>query len=523
MRASRLVRLCLLVLLAAPAALEPRGLAPAASSQSPTVLTILSRSGTSRVPLTAVGGREYVGVDELAAIFGLIAREDRLAAGLTLTVEGRDILLTADQSVVSVAGRLVSLPAPPVRQGGRWLVPLDFLPRALGPALSQRLDLRAASRLLVAGDLRVPRVVARVQSGAGGVQVTFEISPPVPAHVDAAGGELTVRFEADALDLAIPALPAQTFLLSLAPGDVPGTVRLIPGPRFAVHRATSVPVDAATSRLVVDLLPAAAAGPAPPTGPPAPTGSPEGPPALPVAAPASDLRTVVIDPGHGGEELGTLGPRGTREKDVTLGVARRLRTLIESRLGLRVLLTRDEDRTMGLDERAAVANNNRADVFISLHVNAAATPGMRGAEVYYLSLDRAVQEAQRVARSEDRLPVLGGGTRALDLILWEAAQARHLEHSAVLAGFVQQALAARVPVSPTPIQQAPFRVLVGANMPAVLVEMGYLSNPQQEQALASPAFQDQLAEALYDAIVAFRAHVARAGLAPAADRRPPPR
>jgi N-acetylmuramoyl-L-alanine amidase len=222
------------------------------------------------------------------------------------------------------------------------------------------------------------------------------------------------------------------------------------------------------------------------------------------------VRTVVIDPGHGGDELGAQGGRGALEKDITLSVARRLRALIESRLGLRVFLTRDDDRMMSLDDRSAYANSQKADVFVSIHANAAVRPAMKGAEVYYLTIDRADAEARRLAESSDaQLPTLGGGTRTIDLILWETAQARYVEQSNALANFVEQALRSRVEMSPRAVQQAPFRVLVGANMPAVLVEIGYLSNPDQEQQLTSGNYQDLVAQALLDGITRFRTHVER--------------
>jgi N-acetylmuramoyl-L-alanine amidase len=214
---------------------------------------------------------------------------------------------------------------------------------------------------------------------------------------------------------------------------------------------------------------------------------------------------VVIDPGHGGEEEGAKGPNGTLEKDVTLSVARRLKASLEARLGIRAILTRDADRTIRLDERAAVANNNKADLFISLHANASVRPASAGAEVFYLSLDEYGEEGARVARGEsEALPVFGGGTREIEVILWEMAQARYIERSAQLASHVEAALRERVPMSPRAIQQAPFRVLVGANMPAVLVEMGFISNAQEEQALAADARQNAIVQSLVDAIVRFR-------------------
>ena len=310
-----------------------------------------------------------------------------------------------------------------------------------------------------------------------------------------------MQFDADALDLSLPTVPSQPFLVSLAPGDTPSTVVLTLGPRYATHRDTNTLADAGSGRITIDLLPATTeAAPQP-----APSPAPDTRVVVPTQAPSTGLRTVVIDPGHGGDETGTQGAKGTQEKEITLAVARRLRTLIEGRLGLKVFLTRDDDRTMSLDDRSAFANNHRADVFISLHANSAVRPALKGAEVYYLTVERADAEARKKAEdSGTSLPALGGGSRAVDLILWETAQARYLEQSATLAGFIEQALRAKIEMSPRAIQQSPLRVLVGASMPATLVEMGYLSNADQETQLASAAYQDQIAQSLLDALIKFR-------------------
>ena len=239
-------------------------------------------------------------------------------------------------------------------------------------------------------------------------------------------------------------------------------------------------------RVVIDVLAATTPAPTPPPGtpPPATPTPPAEPPPLLDITPAGGIRTIVIDAGHGGDETGARGPQGTLEKNVTLGVARRLKAEIEARLGVRVILTRDADATVGLDERAAVANNNKADLFISLHANASVRSSAAGAEVFYLSLEEYGDQAQRIAKGEtEALPVFGGGVRDIEVILWEMAQARYIEQSAVLAQAVEGALRERVPMSPRAIQQAPFRVLVGANMPAVLVEMGFITNAEQEKQL----------------------------------------
>ena len=477
------------------------GLSFLASAQAPSI-AVVSREGRKPLPVTIINNQDYVAIDDVNTAFATTSREDRLAGGLTITARGRSIVLTENQNVVSVAGRLVTLPSPPVRRDGRWFVPADFLPRALAAALDTRLDLRRSARLLIVGDLRVPRVVARIDAGANNVAVTFDITPNTETRVNAQQGRLIVQFDADVLDLSIPLVPPQGFLQNVTPGDTPVTIALTLGPRYALHRVTTSQPDAGSGRLTIDLMPATTdvvPAPAPPAA------APDTRLVIPTPGPSTGLRTVVLDPGHGGDELGTQGAKGTLEKEITLSVARRLRTLIESRLGLKVFLTREDDRTMSLDERSAFANNHHADVFLSIHANSAVRPSIKGAEVYYLTVERADAEARKKAdENATTLPALGGGNRAIDLILWETAQARYLEQSATLAGFIEQAMRPRVEMSPRAVQQAPFRVLVGANMPAALVEIGYLSNADQEGQIATASYQDQVAQALLDALIKFR-------------------
>lgn len=498
---------------------------PPAAQAPPSGLRVLSREGTRTLSTVTANNQELVALDDVAQAFGLTLREDQLAGGVTLSAGSRSIIITPDQPVVSVAGRLVSLTAAPVKQGPRWLLPLDFLSRAVGLVLETRFDLRRPSRLLIVGDLRVPRIVSRVEATPGGVSVTFDVTPATPARVVVEPGRLVAVFEGDALDITMPAVPPQDFLQAVQPGETPTSVRLITGPKFGMHRATTTQPDPGSARLVVELLPSTTDAPPPTSGPP---GAPAPPtptdlPPSPLPIPAPGVRTIVIDAGHGGDDIGARSADGTQEKDVTLSVARRLRTMIEGGLGLRVFLTRDDDRTMTLDERSAYANSQKADAFLSIHANAAIRPGVKGAEVYYLSLDPAEADAGRLSQSSGTtLPVLGGGTRTIDLIPWDAAQARYLDHSATLAGMVEQGLRARIEMSPRALQQAPFRVLVGANMPAVLTEIGYLSNAEQARALATPAYQDRVAQALFDAVAQFRASFERAP-APAAAPGPGPR
>jgi len=241
--------------------------------------------------------------------------------------------------------------------------------------------------------------------------------------------------------------------------------------------------------------------PAPPAA-----GAPPPEPVPPLdLVPSGGLRTVVIDPGHGGSDEGSHGSGGSLEKNVTMSVARRLKGALEARLGVRVILTRDGDSAVGSDERAAVANNNKADLFVSLHANASVRPSATGAEVFYLSLGEYGDEAQQAAAAAgESLPVFGGGTRNIEVVPWRMAQARHIDRSASFAKRVETALRTRVTMSPRALMQAPLRVLVGANMPAVLVEMGFMTNPEQEKQLAGDAYQNDVVQALMDAIIGFR-------------------
>jgi N-acetylmuramoyl-L-alanine amidase len=472
---------------------------------------VLTKDERRPLPVRTLGGQEMFSLDDLAKLFELTIREDALAGGLTVSTRGQTIVLTAGQGLASVGGRLISLPTAPVREGRTWFVPVDFVARALAPAAGTRLELRKPSRLILAGDVRVPRVASAVEPQGALARVILDVAPATPHAVTQEGNRLLVRFEADALDATLPASTAPDIVQAVRMGDGPVVVVDL-GARFASYKASDMPGDRGAVRIVIDVIaqttgatPTPAPAPAPATPTPAPAIPATEPPPLLDLAPAGGLRTVVIDAGHGGEEEGARGPNGTLEKNVTLTVARRLKAALEARLGVRVVLTRDGDQTVGLDERAAVANNNKADIFISLHANASVRSSASGAEVFYLSLAEYGDEALRVARGEsEALPVFGGGTRDIEVILWEMAQARYIEQSALLAQMIESSLRERVMMSPRAIQQAPFRVLVGANMPAVLIELGFITNPEQERLLTSDGFQSSLVQAVVDSLIRYR-------------------
>jgi len=464
-------------------------------------LRLVSSTGTRTIPTIQNGDTELVALDDLTALFAVTVKEDAVARAFTVTYKGKTVVLSQNQALASISGRLVSMPASPAKISNRWYVPVEFIGRALSLVYDSPLELRKASRLVILGPLRVPRVVVHHDATAPQGRITIDLVPTVGHQVVQEPTRLLIKLDADLLDLTLPQIQSQGFVTAVHPGEPQTTLVVELGPRFGSVKAADAPLDPDGTRITLDLFPAPESTSAPSPSSPSSAPLPSSPPS---ALGSPSVHTIVIDPGHGGDETGARGAKGTLEKAVTLSVARRLKAALETKLGARVLLTREGDQTVGLDQRAALANNNKAELFLSLHVNASLRRTASGAEVFYLSLDRADEEARRVAESEGvAMPVFGGGTREIDVILWEMAQARHIEQSAGLARAIERSLRTSVPMSPRAIQQAPFRVLVGANMPAVLVEMGYITNGEQEGQLGGESLQARLVAALADAIGRF--------------------
>ena len=464
----------------------------------PTPLTQIAREGRRVVPTVMVSGQELIGLDDVAALFQVTVAEDAPTGSVTVTYRGRTIVLSSTQPIASVNGRVVTLPAPVTRSGRRLLVPVEFLTRALVGVYDRRIDLRKTSRLLIVGDVTVPRVVARVDAVGPPTRVTIEVSPaaPVTATVDA--GRVIVRVEADALDLALPSAGGG-LVDQIRAGDQPNTIVLILGGGAAMPRTATATADG-VARVTVEVpstAPAPVESAIPPAAPPAAS-------EVLSAATRRQFDLVAIDPGHGGNDPGVRTADGVEEKELTLDVARRLRQRLETRLGVRAILTREDDRAMAIDERAAFANNSKADLFLSLHANGALGAGMAGAEVYLLSLDLEGEAVRRRSRTDAvSLPALGG-RRVLEVVPWNLAQAAHIETSATFSTMLEEELRRRVPMSPRAVQRAGMRVLTGANMPAALVEMAYLTNADQAGKSRTEDFRNTVADALYEAIARFR-------------------
>jgi N-acetylmuramoyl-L-alanine amidase len=479
--------------------------------------TVYLADGKHALPFRTSGSVELVGLEPVATLFGLTIAEDTLVGGLTVRGKGQTILLIPGQSFASIGpGRVVSLPGPVQRDRGAWQVPIEFLQKAVGPALNLKIDIRKPARVVLVGDVRLPQITGRFDRQGPNGRLVFDIEPSTPHRVTRQGNRLTIRFDAVALDMT----PVSGLVPEFVSGvHADGTSILVDlGPSTTSYRADDI------DPTHLDITLQAPAPPPPPPPPPTPAAAPNAAPASPAApargqvpeasAPprpiidpsAGTLRTVVLDPGHGGDDAGVKGVAGTIEKDYVLQFARRLKSAIEGRIGLRVLLTRDADDNTPVDKRTALANNNKADLFISLHANGSVRPTVGGVQVLSLRLDDYKGRTDVPQNTEAPVPVVGGGTRLIDVLPWDLAQIGFTEASATIATLLEQHLDdAHVPCLTRPAAQLPLRSLVGANMPAIMVELGFLSNPGDEQALTSA----ERPQAIIDAILATLGDIRR--------------
>jgi N-acetylmuramoyl-L-alanine amidase len=208
---------------------------------------------------------------------------------------------------------------------------------------------------------------------------------------------------------------------------------------------------------------------------------------------------IVIDAGHGGHDTGTIGPNGLLEKDVVLDVAKRLGRLLESRLGAEVIYTRQDDTFIPLETRTAIANRERADLFISIHANSSRDSDARGVETYYLNFTSS-PEALEVAARENA--VSEKSIYELQDLVKKIALKEKIEESREFAGDVQESLYGGLAlrnagIRNRGIKKAPFIVLIGANMPSILAEISFVSNPTDERKLETSEHRQRIAESLY--------------------------
>ena len=219
------------------------------------------------------------------------------------------------------------------------------------------------------------------------------------------------------------------------------------------------------------------------------------------------LDTIIIDPGHGGKDPGAIGYRGTKEKDITLDVAKRLVKKIERNMNINTILTRDEDIFIRLQDRTKLANSNNGKLFISIHANSAEDRRANGFETYMIGMNKNAAAVRTAARENAVLDLEGGSATKLTdeaLIKVTIAQSGFANGSEKFAALVQEEMNKRLQSKDRGVKQAGFYVLAYASMPNVLIELGYLSNPAEEKKLKSSQYKDALATSIYRAIEKYQ-------------------
>lgn len=215
---------------------------------------------------------------------------------------------------------------------------------------------------------------------------------------------------------------------------------------------------------------------------------------------------IAIDPGHGGKDPGAVGRKGTREKDVTLAVAKRLKKIINQTQGFKAVLTREADRFVVLRKRVDKARKHQADLFVSLHADAFKSPRVEGASVYALSLNGASSEAARwIAEKENASDLIGGISLddkddLIASVLLDLSQSATIQDSLELGTDVLKHLGKVGKLNKKSVQQAGFAVLKAPDMPSILIETAFISNPKEEKRLRNPGHQQKLAKAIFSGI-----------------------
>lgn len=430
---------------------------------------------------------------------------------LQLGVGDRTFTVTGGSRVILDGTREALLPVPVLDHAGEMWLPLAALLQVIGPAAGLDVTWEPAAGRIVLGaaDDNVDELVVEALGGGTALHVrcrealTWSVERPAADRI-----ELTVRgARADASTLGrvspsglVTGLEARQdgdrLLVSLHLAAAAGEHRAYAGDGGRDVVVFVAPDPAATG--------AAGAGPAGAgeVDPDAVAAGDPQPGAGSAAPPARPLRTVVIDPGHGGGDTGAVGRQGTMEKDVNLAVARELKQHLERESDLRVVLTRQRDESLDLDARAEAANAAEGDLFISLHCNSWFDEQAQGFETWFLS-PAGSDWARSVEAVENGASAGGREPGDVEFIVWELVQNRYISESSRFAEFLQARASRTLGLPDRGVRQAGFRVLVGAFMPAVLVELGFLSHADEERSLADRSYQRLLARAIGDAVLAY--------------------
>jgi N-acetylmuramoyl-L-alanine amidase len=479
-------------------------------AQSPNQATLRTPTGDRAITMTQANGQTLFAADEVLAALGGAVSPD--GSGFKATLNNTIAAFGPDSRFAVVRDELIEMPVAPSIVDGRPYAPLQFFQGYLAKAADLETSWDPVGRVLSV--VPTQHTIINVQLSVANVQgiskVVITLSGPADYTIIKEPAAYTIRFKTQIR----PPFPAQAY-------DDPYVAK-------ATFNGTDLRLDLKSPdvgadayklenpfRIVLDFHKVA---PGPNAGPAIVV------PSKPVETPG--IHTIVIDPGHGGKETGAIGPDGLMEKDATLNLCRKLADNLETKLKTRVILTRTDDSVVPLDQRTAIANQYKADLFLSVHMNAAVMKGAHGSETYFLSLEASDELAKKAAEVENAASAKAApaGGSDLKLILWDLAQQEYLNESSRFAQAIQEEMNRATGVQSRGVKQAPFKVLVGATMPAALVEVAFITNPEEETKLKSDAFQTAVVNALTTAIERYKTdYETRIGVirppAPAIDKK----
>jgi N-acetylmuramoyl-L-alanine amidase len=410
---------------------------------------------------------------------------------LTFTIQGQNsrLVLTPGSAFVAVNDQPILLQSTVRRENGQWFVPLDFLSQGLSRVAGFEFRYRPGTRRVFAGRVQVAELAMNAQALGGITRLTLRsgYALDVELQKEMAQRRATLALKGRPIDPARERLDYRDGLLqSVTFDDSEGLPRLIVTMTDDVR---DVRISSAEDNRVyfVDFIKDPTA-----ESPPTPVAANVNKPMAPNFR-GNGVRVIVIDAGHGGIDSGTTNA-GTLEKDLTLSIARRLRTALQSRMAATVILTRESDVVLSNEARAAVANNNQGGLFVSLHVGFSPDPAASGSSIYVMS------------------PEFTGGFPQFDsnrlFFPWYMAYRSSRPGSAVLASQLQLTLRQSFPGLKFPIRSGPLGVLTSATMPAVAVEIGNLNNEMSAKMLTDEAFQTKVAGSIAAGIERFASAVA---------------
>jgi len=430
--------------------------------------------------LAAGMAEPFVSSADAALIFRAARFWDPDRLQLTMRAGGRSAVATVNSRHVRRTGGGLLLALAPVHVDGDVWLPLEFLTAVLAPAAGDDVDWDPAQQVLTVGGPRADLLTLTLDESSDATALVLGCAKTLAWRLERTAPDTLVLTldEANAEPALLGAVPAAGLVaggvLAQSPDGVRVAVAL--GPRAGGWNVETAE-DGREIRLAVQAREGAVAEE------PMPDAVPVDPAALP---PHRDVRVVVVDPGHGGSDRGAVGQSGTSEKDLMLDLAEELGRQLR-RLGFQVVLTRDDDRDLEPEQRAEAANLAGGDVFVSLHADGWFDAGASGVTTF------------AAPPGDEPLPDLADGFTP-----WRLAQRRHAVASGELAALVQPRLVAASGSPDRGIVRFDARVLQGLDMPAVMVEVGFLTDPGQERSLLDGGRRRELAAAIAEAVAVFR-------------------